>query len=119
MLAAVEVRIETARLCEDAREISVTGELDLHDAPALERAFDEAQAAAARRLLLDLSSAPFVDSTILGLVVAASKRFETFVVAAGDVRVLRVLEITGLDRTLHVERSRPEALARLTEGRAP
>jgi anti-sigma B factor antagonist len=114
IMAALGVQVETGRLGGDAWELSVAGELDLHDAPALERALEEAYASGARRLLLDLSSVPFVDSTSLGLLVAASRRFDTFVVAAGDVRVLRLLELTGLDRKLDVERSRAEALAVLT-----
>lgn len=117
-MAALGVPIEATRLREDAWEIVLAGELDLYDAPALTRAFDEADAAGARRLLVDLSSVPFVDSTVLGVLVAASRRFETFVLAMGDVRVLRVLQITGLDRKLVVERSRSEALAVLWERRA-
>ena len=117
-MVSLEVEIGTTRLSEDAWELAVAGELDLHDAPALERAVDEAWTAGARRLLVDLSFVSFLDSTILALLLGAAKRFDTLVVAAGDVRVLRVLEITGLDRKLQVERSRGEALARLAEERS-
>ena len=117
-MAALGVPIEATRLCEDAWEIAVAGELDLYDAPAFARAFEEADAAGARRILVELSSVPFLDSAILGVLLAASRRFETFVLAVGDVRVLRVLQITGLDRKLVVERSRSEALALLSETRA-
>jgi anti-sigma B factor antagonist len=101
------------RLSRTASEVVVGGELDLHDVPALERVFAEAREAGATRLLVDLSAAGFLDSTVLGVLVDASRRFEDFVLAVGDYRVLRVLEITGLDRKLRVERSRCEALALL------
>ena len=115
-VTATPIAIE--RLCDDACELTLAGELDLHDTPALAAAFDEVEALGARRVLVDLCAVPFVDSTILGVLVAASRRFETLVLAVGDLRVLRVLEVTGLDRKLLVERSRSEALALLTERRS-
>lgn len=112
-MAVLGVEISWARLSETAAEVVVGGELDLHDVPELERVFSEARDAGAARLLVDLSAVTFLDSTVLGVLISASRRFESFVLAVGDYRVLRVLEITGLDRKLRVERSRCEALALL------
>jgi anti-sigma B factor antagonist len=114
-LAALELRISSARLARDAFEVTVAGEVDLHGAPALEAAFDEVVAAGAVRVLLDLTAVPFLDSLALGVLMKAHKRLELLVLAIGDVRVLRVFEITGLDRALNMERSRTEALARLSQ----
>lgn len=116
-MAPLEAPIGTTRLGDDAWEIVPAGELDLHDAPALERAFEDARDAGAQRVLVDLGSVPFLDSTVMGVLVAAARRFEALVLSVGDVRVLRVLEITGLDRKLEVERSRTEALALLSARR--
>ncbi|HVM17049.1 MAG TPA: STAS domain-containing protein [Gaiellaceae bacterium] len=115
-LLASEIR--GAWLCDDAFAVTAIGELDLHDAPTLERELRAAEAAGARRALVDLSAVSFADSTILGVLVGAAQRFEELVLAVSDVRVLRVLEITGLDRKLRVERSRQEALAALSVRRA-
>jgi len=113
-MAVLGVSITTTRLRDAVFEITPAGELDLHEAPALERAFDEAARAGARRVLVDLCAVPFLDSTVLGVLVAAARRFDPLVLAVGDVRVLRVLEITGLDRKLRIERSRAEALELLS-----
>ncbi len=118
-MAALELQISSTRLARDAFEITVSGEVDLHDAPALEAALDEAVAAGAARVLLDLTAVPFLDSVALGVLMKAHKRLELLVLAIGDVRVLRVFEITGLDRTLNIERSRTEALARLSHAVSP
>ena len=116
-MSATGTDIRGTWLCGDAYELAPVGELDLHDAPALEQALREAEASGARRALLDLTAVPFVDSTILGVIVGAAQRL-VLVLAVEDVRVLRVFQITGLDRKLRVERSRAEAVARLAVRRA-
>lgn len=117
-MATLETQIGAERLAEDVYAVTPAGELDLHDAAAFERALADVAAAGARRLLVDLGAVTFLDSTVLGVLLRAHERFETLVLAVGDRRVLRVLEITGLDRKLRVERSRPEALALLVERRS-
>ena len=85
--------------------MTVTGELDLHTAPAL----DEQITAATRsgvHLALDLHGVEFLDSSALGVMVVALKRLRE---RGGDLAVVgasgspaKVLSITGLDRLLTV-----------------
>ncbi|WP_110181869.1 STAS domain-containing protein [Nocardioides solisilvae] len=80
------------------------GRLTMVAAPALRSAVEEAIGGGARRLVVDLSTAPFVDSSGLGALVNGLKAAR---VAGGDLRiagaseqVLSVLSLTNLDRVL-------------------
>ena len=81
--------------------LSLTGELDLYDAPALREALQAAVARSPERLVLDLAEVTFVDSTVLGSFVEARAQLgdgRAFALAAPGLEVRRALEISGLDR---------------------
>lgn len=82
------------------------GDLDLSNAPALERAIHRAEVARPPVLVLDLRSATFIDSTILRSVVAAHIRARRegrrFAVAATSEMVRRLFRITLLEWRLEV-----------------
>ena len=91
--------------------VSAEGELDLHTAKQL----DEALASTDHpRVILDLTEVPFVDSTALGTIVAATKKMRAqrreLIVVAGNPVVARALSITGLDRVFSVHHSLAEAI---------
>jgi anti-sigma B factor antagonist len=92
------------------------GEFDAFAAPELERALDGLGSAA--RVLVDLSSVAFLDSTALGCIVRASRACEErhallrIVLPRGDAR--RIFEITTLDDALPVAESRQAALTELS-----
>jgi anti-sigma B factor antagonist len=85
--------------------VEVAGGVDIYTAPELRAALKDAQARAERaQAVVVLEHLSFIDSTGLGLLVAAHKRA---VVAGGRValvqasgNLLRVLRITGLDRLM-------------------
>ena len=89
--------------------------LDLLSAPALrQRLADEVQAGR-RRLVVDLSGVPFIDSSGLGAIVAGLRAAR---LAGGDLRIARptaqartILELTTLDRVLRAYASVEEASA--------
>jgi anti-sigma B factor antagonist len=108
------VRVESV---EQAAVVSARGELDAFTAPSLSEAFADAAAQGGDRVVIDLSSVSFMDSTALGLVVKAVNEITD---RGGDVRVVlprrsarRIFEITTLDRVLPVEPTRAEALEAL------
>jgi anti-sigma B factor antagonist len=90
--------------------VSLRGEHDLTTAPTLRERVEEA---VGRRsgLLIDLTEAEFIDSSIIGVVLEGQRRAEEegigFAAAleGGDAAVRRVLEVTGLDRNLPVHPS--------------
>jgi anti-sigma B factor antagonist len=98
------------------RVVTLRGELDAHDAPALRASFADAVegAAAGTRVVLDLAQVTFLDSTALGCIVGLLRRVgeaesELRVVLPGAPTV-RIFEITGLDTVLQTYPTRAAAL---------
>ena len=89
------------------------GEIDLHTAPQLHAPLADLDVAATERVVVDLSACGFIDSTGLGVLVAAAKRLRLAnppaVVCAGEVH--RALLMTGLDRVFRICDTLEEALA--------
>jgi anti-sigma B factor antagonist len=113
-LSAADARIEAARLGSSVRLISLSGEIDLHAAPRLDEELYQAIAAGARRIVVDLTAATFIDSSVLGLLLRAATRLrETggeLVIVCDRGTIRRVFEVSGLDRTFPIEASLAEAL---------
>jgi anti-sigma B factor antagonist len=111
------LRITTARFGTDAYVVALTGELDIGTSGPLERELDALLEGGARRLVVDLLGITFLGSVGLGLLTRAAKRTRAIggecVVVSDDPRILRVFEITGLDRAFRIERSLMEAVAQL------
>ena len=95
--------------------VAAGGELDAYAAPDLSDAF--ASVAEEDRVVVDLETVSFLDSTALGIVVRAMREVDErrgtclIVLPAGPAR--RIFEITTLDRVLAVAPSRAYALAAL------
>jgi anti-sigma B factor antagonist len=96
--------------------VEVTGELDIYTAPRLREqllrlADDEDEAPA--RVLLDLNKVSFIDSTGLGAIVGAHRRFTqtgaTLELVCGHCPVQRLLAITRLDQVFRVHDRIPTA----------
>lgn len=108
------------------RLVEVSGEVDLHTAPRLRAALDEAvgdatsgagPGAATPAVLVDLAGVSFIDSTGLGELMAAHKALDAaggrlHLVVVTD-RVARVLALTGLDEVLSVHPDRASGVAAL------
>ena len=110
-------RMRTIPLGAGVQVVSVEGELDLHTAPQLDEALRSTECP---RVILDLTDAPFLDSTALGVIVASEKRMQAegrqLVVAAGNPAALRVFSITGFDRSLKIRMSLSEAIESALDG---
>lgn len=101
----------------DVLRVVVRGEHDIYTAPALRDRLDEAIAAVPAGVVVDLSAATFLDSSILGALLEARRqaleRSLGYVVCLGEdpePGVARILEITGLVPVFPVIRSPQEAL---------
>jgi anti-anti-sigma factor len=82
--------------------VTVVGELDLSTLPELERALE----ADAAMFVVDLVDCDFIDSTALGVLVAARDRVDRLALIASAPEIHRMLAISGLDRIIPVYGSR-------------
>ena len=95
--------------------VAASGELDAYAAPDLSQAFTSV--AGENRIVVDLETVSFLDSTALGIVVRAIREIDErsgkslIVLPTGSAR--RIFEITTLDRVLAVSPSRASAVATL------
>ena len=98
-----------------ATVILAAGELDAFAAPDLASAFEDVSGD--QRVVADLDRVSFMDSTVLGLIVRASRELTEagarirIVLPMGSAR--RIFEITGLDGVLPFAETRSAALAEL------
>jgi len=105
--------------------VAVIGELDLATAPRVRAAVVQVLADGADRLVLDLGGVDFIDSTGLGVVLGAVRRMRatggTIRLVVHEPAVLRVFELTGLDRVLPIAASVDDAilLADVPDATAP
>lgn len=103
--------------------VSVTGEIDAVTSPTLEQELDVVLRDGARSAVVDLGEVNFIDSTALRVLLRALPEFSArggkLVLATDDRRVLRTLEITGLERKFTVQPRLAEAIAQLVDGRSP
>jgi anti-sigma B factor antagonist len=101
---------------EDVVVVVVEGEHDIYTAPTLRERLDEA-IGRGNGVVVDLTGATFVDSSVLGALLDARRRAldagQGFVVCVGDEvepGVQRILDITGLVPVLPVINGREEAI---------
>jgi anti-sigma B factor antagonist len=95
-----EFRLSSAELVPGAVVVTLSGELDLANAQRIDEELDELHDAGARQVVVDLLDAPFLESTVLGVLLHQARRLRDdggeLIIVTDDVRVLRVFEITGL-----------------------
>jgi anti-sigma B factor antagonist len=106
---------------DDTAVVSVTGDLDLWNAPALEQRLSDCLERGDCWIVVDLTRASFLDSSGLGALTSSMRRVERkggrlVVVNTGE-QMMRVFELTGLHKVLSVVPSRERARALIAEAR--
>lgn len=100
---AFDLQLESA---EDEATVSVAGELDAYTAPQLRKMLDEILDGSVSRVVVDLKSTTFIDSTGLGVLVGAARKARShdgeLVLDSPARSVHRVLQITGLTLSIPV-----------------
>jgi anti-anti-sigma factor len=98
----------------DGCVVVLTGEHDLSSVDELRQAFD--QASSAESMMVDLSDTAFIDSAVLGALIAShreaaehGRRWALIVGNGSGAAVRRILELTGLDAVMPVYHSREDA----------
>jgi len=96
--------------------VHVSGDIDVYTAPALRNKLNETVEGGGHRLVVDLGDVGFVDSTGLGSLIGVFKHLRSqegeMRLAAAQPNVVRVIEITGLDKVFDNQPSVEEATAK-------
>jgi anti-sigma B factor antagonist len=105
---------EARPIAPSAYLISLAGNFDLHMGPEFERRVLEAIGRGASDLVIDLTEVSFIDSTTVGILMRTRKRLAPVsgrvLVVTSDRNILRLFEITALDRMFEIYPRRSEAL---------
>ncbi len=84
------------------------GELDLATNQQFVQAVTDALEAGQVHLVVDLTHTTFMDSTALGTLIGARRRTDavdgSFLIVCREPRLLRLFEITSLDKVFEIER---------------
>jgi anti-sigma B factor antagonist len=98
-----------------AAVVAPHGEVDLAGAPRLREALSDALSDGLVNLLIDLRSVTFIDSTGLGVLVGAGKKAYglggSVRIVCDNPRILKLLAVTGISRSLPVLATFEEATA--------
>ncbi|MDQ3783503.1 MAG: STAS domain-containing protein [Actinomycetota bacterium] len=93
--------------------VQVRGEIDVYTAPKLRERLIELVSEGSYHIVVDLEGVDFLDSTGLGVLVGALKRVKsndgTLSLICTQDKILKIFEITGLDRVFPIHASEKEA----------
>lgn len=91
--------------------LALHGDVDIYAAPAFKEALLEIIEAGWEHIMVDLTGAPFIDSTGLGVLVSGAKKAKRgcLAIVCNDETTLTLFEIVGFDRLFAVHRSRTAA----------
>lgn len=88
------------------RIVTASGQLDVATAPQFRQSLVKAQYGGETNVLVDLDAVEFMDSMGLGVLIGGLKRARShdaqLVVVCSHPRLLRLFELTGLDRVLSI-----------------
>lgn len=116
-----DLRITDHAIDRRTHVIEVEGQVDLYSAPEFKERTAQVIDQRKTRVIIDLSRVTFMDSTGLGVLIGALKRLRAaraqLLLVVTDYDIERLFELTGLDGTFRVFRSRDEALEDLEHAR--
>jgi len=109
-----QFRVEYETPSEGVGVVILEGEIDIYSAPEFKEILVSGIEGGVRRMIVDLSLVTFIDSTALGVLVSGAKRVRprngNLDIVCTDQNIIRIFEITGLDRIFGIFATRGEAL---------
>ena len=113
-LDPLHFRMTTAHVTDATYVLALAGEIDLTQAAELDDELKSLVDEGTTQIIVDLLEVPFLESSALGVLLKYSRLLRAnggeLTLVTDDVRVLRVIEITGLAEHFHVERTLSEAV---------
>ena len=98
-----------------ASVLTLRGEIDVYTAPRLRQAIVDLVDAGTSHIVVDMEKVDFLDSTGLGVLVDGMKRVKsregTLGIVATQDKILKIFDITGLNRAFAIHASVDEAVA--------
>ena len=106
VVAIAPFRATVAEIGSRIALVSLSGELDLYIERELRDALEAAELVGTPTVVVDLSGATFMDSTVCGILVAEAKRRRQdhgeLVLVSNGSRTSRVLMVAGIDQIVSV-----------------
>ena len=113
-LDPLQFRMTAAHISDATYVLALGGEIDLAQAAELEDELKSLVDEGATQIIVDLLEVPFLESSALGVLLKYSRLLRAnggeLTLVTDDVRVLRVIEITGLAGHFRFERTLSEAV---------
>ena len=107
-------RVDLEKPADEMGVIVLEGEIDIYSAPQFKEVLLNGIEDGAQRVIVDLTAVSFIDSTALGVLVSGAKlvrpRNGNLDLVCTDENIIRIFEITGLDRIFGIYPTRDEAL---------
>jgi anti-sigma B factor antagonist len=111
---AMDFSIEDRRVGRDTHVVAVSGEIDLFTAPDFKQHVAAPIDAGIPKVVVDLSSTSFIDSSSLGVLIGAHRRLKlrggSLVIVCDNEAIRKTFRITGLDGVFTLVKTIDEAL---------
>ncbi len=109
----MDLDVATSEMGE-ANVLTLAGEIDVYTAPRLRQAIIDLVEAGKTNLVIDMEKVDFLDSTGLGVLVGGLKRVKTtdgtLAIVATQDKILKIFDITGLNKVFSIHGSLAEAV---------
>ena len=113
-MSVLDIRLSTSRIGADSCVVAVAGEFDLHASAEVQARLQELIEDGARSVVVDLIGVTLLDSAALGVLISTAKELRRndgeLVLVVDDRRVLRAIEIAGLQPFFDIRPSLMEAV---------
>jgi anti-sigma B factor antagonist len=113
-LDPLQFRMTCAHVADNAYVLALAGEVDLANAADLDSELRELIDDGAKQVIVDLLEVPFLESSAIGVLLRYSRALRAnggeMTLVIDDVRIMRVIEITGLSSYFTFERTLSEAV---------
>jgi anti-sigma B factor antagonist len=115
----MDLDVETTRR-GDASVLTLRGEIDVYTAPRLRQSIVDLVDAGAPHIVIDMTGVDFLDSTGLGVLVEGLKRVHgregMLSIVATQEKILKIFDITGLNKAFAIHGSVHEAIGESVTG---
>lgn len=113
-MTVLDIRLSSSRIGADTCVVAVAGEFDLYASDEVQARLTEMVEDGARSVVVDLIGVTLLDSAALGVLISTAKTLRQndgeLVLVVDDRRILRTIEIAGLQPFFDIRPSLMEAV---------